>query len=123
MDKKRKKIFVADDEEDILTIIAMILRTEHFEVQASVNANDLFDLQHPLPDLILLDIWMSGLDGRDICRKIKEDATTKNIPLIFISANSGIAEITEECKADGFIAKPFEMEFLLSTVRDVLNGK
>lgn len=115
MSSKPKRIFVADDDEDILDIIGMILRTEQYEVIATTNGNEVFDLTEP-PDLILLDIWMSGYDGREICKKLKEEPRTKNIPLLFVSANSSIADISQLCNADGFIAKPFEMEYLLKTV-------
>ena len=120
MNKERGKIFVADDDEDILDIISMILKTAKYDVQASTNAYDVFDSLDNPPDLILLDIWMSGLDGRDICKKLKSSPATQNIPLFFISANSGIEEISRECHADGFIAKPFEMDYLLDRVKQVI---
>jgi DNA-binding response OmpR family regulator len=114
---KIKKIFIADDDEDILEIITMILRTKNYDVQATSDANDIFNLNDSnLPDLILMDIWMSGLDGREICRHLKEDVHTKDIPFIFVSANSNIEEITKEYKADDYIAKPFEMNYLLNKI-------
>jgi DNA-binding response OmpR family regulator len=121
MTSKKGKIFVADDDEDILDIISMILQTAQYDVQASTNAYDIFESTDNLPDLILLDIWMSGLDGREVCRKLKSSPLTKEIPLFFISANSGIEEITRECQADGFIAKPFEMDYLLTRVKNVMS--
>ena len=116
-----KKIFVADDDPDILDILRMMLKTRGYAVEVSSNANELFEYrQEELPDLILLDIWMSGLDGRDICVKLKENDNTKNIPVLFISANSNIHTITKEYHADGYIAKPFDMNAFLNTVRETL---
>ena len=121
MNTREKKIFIADDDQDILEIISMILRTKNYDVQATSDANDIFNLNDSdLPDLILMDIWMSGLDGREICRCLKNDDHTKDIPFIFISANSKIEEITKEYKADGYIAKPFEMQELLSKINSYL---
>jgi CheY-like chemotaxis protein len=68
------------------------------------------------PDLVLLDIWMSGTDGRDICRQIKADPKLKKTPVIMISASKDVISSSKEAGADGFIAKPFEMDHLLSTV-------
>ena len=120
MNTKEKKIFIADDDQDILEILSMMLRTKNYEVLATSDANDIFNLDDKnLPDLILMDIWMSGLDGREICRCLKNNEQTKNIPFIFISANSNIEEITKEYKADGYIAKPFEMEYLLNKINSI----
>lgn len=119
MNTKGKRIFIADDDQDILEIISMILRTKNYDIQATSDANDIFKLDNNnLPDLILMDIWMSGLDGREICKCLKTDAHTKDIPFIFISANSNIEEITKEYKADDYIAKPFEMQDLLSKINN-----
>ena len=116
---KEKKIFIADDDPDILDIISMILRTKNYEVMATADANDIFRLRENPPDLILMDIWMSGLDGREICRSLKKDERTKHIPFVFISANSNIDEITKEYKADDYIAKPFEMQYLLDKIEGI----
>jgi DNA-binding response OmpR family regulator len=117
---KDKKIFIADDDPDILEILSLMLRINKYNVQASTNANDIFKNQEDLPDLILLDIWMSGLDGREICKRLKENKLTQKIPVIFVSANSNIEEITHQYKAQGFIAKPFEMKKLLKEIDVVL---
>jgi len=65
---------------------------------------------------------MSGIDGRDICKQLKENERTKNIPVVFLSANSRINEITEEYQARDFIAKPFEMDHLLKKISTILSG-
>jgi CheY-like chemotaxis protein len=118
-----KKIFVADDDRDILDILSMMLSSKGYKVHATINALDIFDETTELPDIILLDIWMSGLDGRDVFARLKETDRTKHIPVIFISANSRLAEITAEHNADGFIAKPFEMNQLFEKVQEVLLQK
>ncbi len=120
MQAKEKKIFIADDDPDILQIISLILKTQGYQVITSTNANDIFNYSvKDLPDIILLDIWMSGIDGRDICIQLKDQELTKNIPVLFISANSNIEEIAETCKADGYIAKPFEMDYLLERINSI----
>jgi len=117
MQGTNKKIFIADDDADILQIIAMMLQTQGYEIDISNNANDIFNYaEEELPDLILLDIWMSGIDGREICARLKKGQLTKDIPVLFVSANSSIEEIAKKYKADGFIAKPFEMDYLLDRI-------
>lgn len=119
-----KKIFIADDDHDILDILRLMLKTRGYNVCVSNNASELFEYTPAqLPDLILLDIWMSGVDGRDICLRLKNNELTKNIPILFVSANSNIQAITQEYCADGYIAKPFDMDMLLSKVHDVLTHK
>jgi len=114
-----KKIFVADDDNDILQIISIMLKTQGYQVDISKDANEIFNYQkYNLPDLILLDIWMSGLDGREICDALKKNILTKDIPVFFISANANIKEIATQYKADGYIAKPFEMNTLLSKIHN-----
>ena len=115
-----KKIFVADDDPDILEIVSLMLKTAGYQVYATPNAAELFNPGAILPDLILLDIWMSGTDGRDICKRVKENPLTKDIPVVFLSANTGIREIATVCEARDFIAKPFEMQELLSKLHTIL---
>src|SRR6478672_406679 len=108
---KRKKIFIADDDRDILQIMHLMLQTKAYDVETTCNAKNIFEFGKDLPDLILLDIWMSGVDGREICSQLKKNERTKNIPVLFISANSNIKKIAEQYHADGYIAKPFEMDY------------
>ncbi len=115
-----KKIFIADDDPDILEILSLMLKSVGYITHATSNANDIFEYKEDLPDLILLDIWMSGIDGREICKRLKENKLTAGIPVVFLSANSRINEITEEYKANDYIAKPFEMEHLITKVRNIL---
>ena len=123
MDDKRKRIFIADDDRDILQIMHLMLQTKPYHVETTCNAKNIFDYREHLPDLILLDIWMAGIDGREICSQLKNNDLTKNIPVIFISANSNIKKIAEQYHADDYIAKPFEMEYFLNKIDYLLAVK
>jgi DNA-binding response OmpR family regulator len=120
MNTKLKKIFIADDDKDILQIMHLMLQTKSYQVKTTSNAMNIFDQVEDLPDLILLDIWMSGVDGREICSQLKKNELTKNIPVVFISANSNIKNIAEQYHADDYIAKPFEMEYFLNKINELL---
>lgn len=107
---------IADDDPGIIDAIEMILEFEGYEVTSTIDGTTLLDLKNDLPDLLLLDIWMSGEDGRDICKKLKQGTITKNIPVIMISASRDIRESAMAAGADDFLAKPFEMDELLRKI-------
>lgn len=111
-----KKILVADDDPAIVDSLQLMLETMGYEVETTVNGETVKDLRKEFPDLLLLDIWMSGQDGRDICKYLKGKDDTRHIPIIMISANKDTAKIAREAGADDFVAKPFEMDELLSKV-------
>jgi DNA-binding response OmpR family regulator len=116
MTSKHKKIMIADDDPAIVDAVEMLLEFEGYEVITTVDGANVLDMKEDLPDLLLLDIWMSGEDGRDICKKLKQEASTKNIPVIMMSANRDIGESAMEAGADDFLAKPFEMHELLEKI-------
>lgn len=120
MSEKPKKIMIADDDPGIVDAIEMLLEFEGYNVSSTVDGSTVLDMRDELPDLLLLDIWMSGDDGRDICRKLKSIPATKNIPVIMISASRDIEQSARDAGADDFIAKPFEMNALLQKVESLL---
>jgi DNA-binding response OmpR family regulator len=116
MIQRPKKIMIADDDPGIVDAVEMLLEFEGYTVTTTVDGSTVLDMKDELPDLLLLDIWMSGEDGRDICRKLKSTTATKNIPVIMVSASRDIAESAMEAGADDFLAKPFEMDVLLQKI-------
>lgn len=112
----KKKILVADDDPAILEVITLMLEDAGYEVANSVNGATVEKVRGVLPDLILLDIWMSGVDGRDICKHLKAQQKTKQIPIIMISANRDTEAIAIDAGANDFLAKPFDMYRLLAMV-------
>lgn len=114
---------IADDEKDIVEVLSLILEDAGYEVGSTANGETAKKVQEYLPDLLLLDIWMKGVDGRDICKYLKSQNETKNIPIIMISAHNETQKIALEVGANDFITKPFDMELLLSKVKENLNKK
>lgn len=115
------KVALADDDPGILDAVEMMLEMEGYEVCATLNGNTVFNFQNPLPDIYVLDIWMSGADGRDLCKKLKTDPLTKNIPVILISASNDLKRSAETAGADDFLAKPFEIDTLLDKIAVLLS--
>lgn len=114
---QKKKVYVAEDDPSILEIISMILLDIGYDVETSPNGRSLQNQRKVLPDLIMLDIRMSGTNGGEICRTLKSDPKTSSIPVVLISANRDLNDIAMNCKADDVLAKPFDIEDLISMVR------
>jgi len=112
----KKKILVADDDTAILDVMTLMLEDVGYEVISTVDGQTVRKVLNELPDLVLLDIWMAGFDGREICKQLKRNKKTKHIPIIMISANKDTRDIAKEAGADDFVAKPFEMQELLAKV-------
>ncbi len=117
MNKKKKKILIADDDAGILEMLKMMLEDAGYEVETTADGQTVGEVKEFLPDLILLDIWMSGMDGRDICRQLKSQVSTKKIPVIIVSANKDTDILAKDAGADGFLSKPFDIDNLLSTIK------
>lgn len=112
-----KTILIADDDEGILDATSAILEFEGYHVRSTLDGASVLQLEGTLPDLLLLDIWMSGTDGTDVCRQLKSSDDTKHLPVIMISASRDIEQYAMDAGADDFLAKPFEMRDLLEKVR------
>lgn len=113
---EKKKILVTDDDPGIRDIFKIIFETAGYDVQMIINGDDLLNNKFDIPDLFLLDKQLSGVDGIDICRYLKEQKATSHLPVIMISANPNIGKLSEEAGADAYIEKPFEVKHLLEMV-------
>jgi len=118
-----KKILIVEDDESILDVLKIILRKAGYETISYSNGNAVMEDDYELPDLFLLDKQLSGIDGLDICRRIKENRNTRNIPVIMISANPQIGPLSLDAGADDYIEKPFSIEGLLNTIKSHLEKK
>lgn len=111
-----KKVFVVDDEKSILEALEYMLLEEGYLVKTASHGSALLRMDKELPDVILLDMLLSGEDGRDITRKLKREEKTRNIPVIMISAHPNAQKSVRECGADDFLPKPFDIDELLQVV-------
>jgi diguanylate cyclase (GGDEF)-like protein len=114
------KVLVVDDERNILDIIKFNLEVEGYEVITSLDGEDALDKVHETrPDLILCDIMMPELDGLEVCRRLKADGRTNQIPVVMLSAKTQaqdkIASI--DAGADDFITKPFDFSDLVARIK------
>lgn len=117
------KILVAEDERDIRELIAFTLRFANFEVELARNGAEAVEKAPQVePDLILMDVRMPLMTGYEACEALKQNAKTKNIPVIFLSAKGQESEIQEglEVGATDYILKPFAPDELTSQVKRIL---
>ncbi len=117
------RIFVIDDDKDLLKVVKSLLLKKGFDVSTYSDweiAN--IALGKYEPQLILLDVFLSGIDGLDVCQRLKANPRTRHIPILIFSAYPRVAETAiYEYGADDFIAKPFELNDLIEKVHGILS--
>lgn len=119
----KEKILAVDDEEDILELVRYNLTREGFSVLGTTSGEDALKIaRREEPDLIVLDLMLPGIDGLEVTRKLKNDAKTRTIPVIMLTAKGEEADVVAglELGADDYITKPFSPRILTARVRAVL---
>jgi two-component system phosphate regulon response regulator PhoB len=122
----KQKILAVDDEEDILELLRFNLTKEGFAVVCAASGEEaLKSALSNKPDLILLDLLLPGMDGLEVAKRLKKEASTKEIPIIMVTAKGEEADIVTglEVGAEDYIAKPFSRKVLIARVRAVLRRK
>jgi DNA-binding response OmpR family regulator len=112
------KILVIDDDKLILEAVKIILDEEEYVVETISDWPGVFEkIRVFKPDLIILDIFISGSDGRVICKELKKSKTTIHIPVILFSATNRLEDYTKDSNAQGCLKKPFEAAELRNIVK------
>jgi DNA-binding response OmpR family regulator len=119
-----QRILAVDDNEDILEILKLILEDYDYEVRTLADGHFLFDkIKEYKPDLILLDIMLGDMDGRELCKNIKDNKATHDIPIIMVSASHILSERFMPCDSGvDFLAKPFDIMELIDKVEHSLSA-
>lgn len=119
------RILILDDDKDLLTVVKTLLRRKGFDVFAYSDWSVAWTaIKTYKPQLILLDVFMQGIDGLDACKKLKSVSFTRNIPIIMFSSYPNIGETAiNEFGADDFIAKPFETSEIVKKIQGILSRK
>lgn len=113
-----KEIFIVEDDDGIRELIEFLLVSQHYSVKTFPNARAFHrTVPDEIPDLFLLDIMLPDGNGLDLCKELKKNKDTREIPVVLMSAHADIT-ITEG--ADDFIAKPFDVDELLLRIRQQL---
>jgi DNA-binding response OmpR family regulator len=116
-----EKILVVDDDEGILDAVSIILETEGFVVEVADKDEEVYKKVKSFnPDLILLDVRMSGSDGREICKKLKSNPEVSGIPIVMMSAHPTAKQGALDFGANDFLEKPFSGKDLIGMIRNYL---
>jgi DNA-binding response OmpR family regulator len=120
---QKTKLLLIEDEEDIAALLKLQAEISGYKFHVEVDGlNGLRAVEKERPDLVILDIMLPGLNGLDVCRKIKSNPELKDIPVIMISAKSEEIDIVLglELGADDYVGKPFSPKVLFSRIKAVL---
>jgi DNA-binding response OmpR family regulator len=121
---EKKKILIVDDEPDLVETLMTGLEQENFECFAAYDGNSgLMYARSKMPDLIILDVMLPGLDGYRVSRFLKFDKQCKGIPIIMLTAKSEDEDrlMGEETGADYYMTKPFSMDKLVLKIKEFLD--
>jgi len=122
----KDKILVIDDEKDILDLVEYNLKQNGYKVSCVATGEEALEVAISFkPDLILLDLMLPGVDGFDVCRNLKSQPDTREIPVIMLTAKSEDIDVVTglELGADDYITKPFSPRILVARVRAILRKK
>ena len=120
----KENILIVDDEEDVLELIRYNLDKNGYKVETAVTGEEaLTKARAKLPDLVILDLMLPGIDGLGVCKKLKSDTKTQNIPIIMLTAKGEEIDIVTglELGADDYVTKPFSPKVLVARVRKILH--
>ena len=122
----KERILVVDDEEDILDLIQFNLLREGYHVTLAASGEKAIELaRKEIPDLIVLDLMLPGIDGLEVAKVLKNRAETRTIPIVMLTAKGEEADIVTglELGADDYVTKPFSPRVLVARLRAVLRRK
>lgn len=119
----KEKILVVEDEKDIVKMLDYNLKKEGFKVLTASDGEDGLALANrELPDLVILDLMLPGMDGLEVCKALKKESKTASIPIIMLTAKSQELDkvVGLELGADDYVTKPFSLRELIARIKAVL---
>ncbi len=122
-EKPQLKVLVVDDEDNIIELIRLGLRYEGFQVEVASNGEQgLVQALRINPDLVILDVMMPGIDGLEVCRRLRSNPTTRDIPVLMLTAKDEVSDriLGLQTGADDYLTKPFDFYELLERIRAIL---
>jgi CheY-like chemotaxis protein len=110
------RVLVVDDDPNIRDFVGMALEDEGYEVQTAVDGSAVTLAQEQPPDVILLDLMMPGMDGREVSQRLRDDPATAQIPIVLMSAHDRLEAIAAQMPIQDQLPKPFNLERMYATV-------
>ncbi|MFO7910667.1 MAG: response regulator [Desulfotignum sp.] len=122
----RETILIVDDEEDIIELIRYNLKNEGYDILTAFTGEQAIKIaRQSLPDLIVLDLMLPGIDGLEVTKFLKNSAQTKELPIVMLTAKGEESDIVTglELGANDYISKPFSPKELLARIRAILRRR
>lgn len=120
------RILIVEDEESLLKLESILLTSRGYQVRGVTDGvAALKEISENRPDLVLLDIMMPGIDGFEVCRRIKEDPSTKDIPVVMLTAKKSSMDQARGAQvgADAYITKPFKSVKIMEVIDGLLKPR
>ena len=119
----KKKVLIVDDEKQLVSLVSLHMDMSGYEVLSASNGKKALNIiEKENPDLVVLDLMLPEMDGWEVCRQLRAEPKTKDIPVIMLTARSGTDDKVKgfECGADDYVTKPFSPRELVARVKRVL---
>lgn len=125
IDKDKTTLLVVDDNPDIRALISSTMKDDYAILSAPDGVNGLKMAAKYVPDIIICDVMMPGMDGMECCRRLKNEQSTSHIPVLMLTACSMDEQRIQgyECGADGYLSKPFNLEVLKARIRSLIENR
>jgi DNA-binding response OmpR family regulator len=117
-----EKLIIVDDDQDARKLLQFILTSHGFTVEVYSDGTGLEVSSPPYPDLYLLDINLGNTSGLELCKQLKENETTRHIPVIITSSNTDIIPLAQDACADDTLPKPFDSKELIQKITDLISA-
>ena len=122
--ERRPMVLVVDDDPDICSLLRTYLKMEGFETRSAANRDEIVAEMHraPLPDLVLLDVWLTDVNGFDVLARMRQHPVLKDLPVIMLTGEATREAVLRGIMggADGYITKPFDIHHMVRAVKAVL---
>jgi len=116
------KLLIVDDSTELLEVMKNILERNGYTVKTLIRADDIYrEISEFQPDLLILDIYLAGEDGREICKELRKNIETKHLRVLVFSASPKTLEDYKSYYADDFMEKPFDLKNLVEKIKSVLH--
>lgn len=120
------RVGIVDDDPEIVKVLRMVLETQGIQALGALSGtNGLLMTKQELPDVVLLDIMMPDMDGFEVCRQMRLDPDTREIPVVLVSARTDLDHVEKGSLfgAQGYLSKPFHMSTLIDKILEVIDHK
>jgi DNA-binding response OmpR family regulator len=119
----KKKVLIIENDQDIRSLITLLLEEVGFETFSSPEPDKLDQILEFKPDIILIDEFINNRPGHRFCLKVKNNPELKDTPVVILSTANNIELIAEECKANDYVKKPFDISHMVEKVINVIDNK